>query len=101
MSEEDRELTPDEKAALFPGATPEERAEVMMAAGRITFAGQPYVAAQIRAAIREAVAAERERCARICEQTHKELDAEFEGSGGCTDTALIAAERIRSGEEPK
>jgi len=57
--------------------------------------------AVVAAAIREAVAAERERCARICEQTHKELDAEFEGSGGCTDTALIAAERIRSGEEPK
>ena len=55
----------------------------------------------VAAAIREAEAAMRERCARICEQTHKELDAEFDSSGGCTDTALIAAERIRSGEEPK
>lgn len=39
---------------------------------------------------------ERERCAKVCEQTHAELDAEYSPEG-CAGTALVAAQRIREG----
>lgn len=45
-------------------------------------------------AIRAAVAEQRERDAKIAEQTHAELDAKF-SPDGCTDTALEVARRIR------
>lgn len=52
------------------------------------------LAAEVRR-LRAELAGLREECARICERTHAELDAEYEG--GCADTALVAADRIREG----
>lgn len=39
---------------------------------------------------------ERERCAKVAEATYEELDKEFSPDGGCTDSALEAAKRIRA-----
>lgn len=72
--------------------TPEERAE------NVQWGGRPLpieTRAAIAAAIRDAVAAAIERCAKICEATHAELDARFSPEG-CTDGALVAADRIRA-----
>jgi len=44
---------PEEKAALFPGASPATRAEVLMKDGRISVEAMPFVAAHIEAAVAE------------------------------------------------
>ena len=50
---------------------------------------------EIAAAVRAARAHEREACAKLAEETHAELDAQYSPEG-CTDTALTVAERIRA-----
>lgn len=45
-----------EKAALFPDATPEKRAHVLMCAGRIDVESKPYVVAHIEQAVATATA---------------------------------------------
>jgi hypothetical protein len=40
-----------------------------------------------------------DQAAAVCEQVHAELDAKF-APEGCTDTALVAAGRVREGRTP-
>jgi hypothetical protein len=75
--------------------TMEERLSVILLGVDVPHGSLAEVVEKVAAEIRAAVAAERERCARVCEMTHTELDAEFASDNGCTDTALVAAERIR------
>lgn len=78
--------------------TPEERADnavkdvANVTGGYANTAGRDVIARVIR----DAVLAERERCAALCERVQAEMDKEF-APEGCTDAAREAAERIREG----
>lgn len=58
------DLAPEYAASLFPQASPEERAELLMKAGRIPVDAVPYVIHHIRAA----EAAMKDRCAKVAEE---------------------------------
>lgn len=79
----------EEVAALFPDSTAEARAEVLMRAGRVSAEDIPYVAAHINAA----VAAERERCAKLTEERGVE-----DHHNWAYEFSVELAAAIRSGE---
>lgn len=66
------------KAALFAGASPRKRVHVLAQAGRVGWQEQPYVLAQMEAAIAEAVEAKlakvREAALRLIEVAEKAAD---------------------------